>query len=104
MAHTYYADISCDDEAGVWYVSGTDVPGLAAEAPTERDLVIKIRKLVPTLYDLNQHLFGRSQLKAIRLRSGSGKLEVIRLERRSRDGNWRSARCGGADHDERHMS
>lgn len=103
MAHTHYAEISRDHEAGIWYVSGTDVPGLVAEATSERELAIKIRKLVPTLYDLNRHLFGRSQLEAIRLRSGSGKLKVIRLERRSKDGNWRSARCGGADHDERHM-
>ena len=34
MPHTYYAEISRDNEAGVWYVSDTDFPGLVAEAPS----------------------------------------------------------------------
>jgi len=29
MDHTYFAEISWDGEAGVWYVSDTDFPGLA---------------------------------------------------------------------------
>ena len=43
MDQSYFAEISWDDEAGVWYVSDTDFPGLAAEAPSERDLVKRIR-------------------------------------------------------------
>ncbi len=39
MDHTYFAEIFWDEEAGVWYVSDTDFPGLVAEAASERDLV-----------------------------------------------------------------
>ncbi len=79
MDHRYFAEISWDDEAGVWYVSDTDFPGLVAEAPSERDLTKKIRTLVPELYELNRHLFGGPALKAIPLRTTSSRLETIRL-------------------------
>ena len=79
MTHIYYAEISRDDEAGVWYVSDSDVPGLVAEAASERDLIVKIRELVPELYELNRHLFDQSQLETIPLRMTSSRLETIRL-------------------------
>ncbi len=79
MDHSYFAEISWDDEAGVWYVSDTDFPGLVAEAPSERDLMKKIRTLVPELYELNRHLFGGPAPKAIPLRMTSSRLETIRL-------------------------
>ena len=79
MTHIYYAEISRDDEAGVWYVSDSDVPGLVAEADSERDLIVKIRELVPELYELNRHLFDQSQLETIPLRMTSSRLETIRL-------------------------
>ena len=79
MDHDHFAEISWDDDAGVWYVSDTDFPGLAAEAPSERDLVRKIRALVPQLYELNRHLIGGPALKAIPLRMTSSRLETIRL-------------------------
>lgn len=56
MDHTYFVEISWGEEAGVWHVSDTDFPGLVAEASSERDLVKKIRALVPELYELNRHL------------------------------------------------
>ena len=79
MDHTFFAEIARDDEAGVWYVSDTDFPGLVAEAASERDLVRRIRKLVPELYELNRHLFNERALKAIPLRMTSSRLETIRL-------------------------
>lgn len=79
MTHIYYAELSRDDEAGVWYVSDTDIPGLVAEATSERELVVKIRELVPELYEFNRHLFNQSQLEAIPLRMTSCRLETIRL-------------------------
>ena len=79
MDHSYFAEISWDEEAGVWYVSDTDFPGLAAEAPSERDLVKRIRALVPELYELNRHLFGEPSLEVIPLRMTSSRLETIRL-------------------------
>ena len=54
MDHTYFAEMSWDEETGVWYVSDTDFPGLVAEAVSERDLVERIRTLVPELYALNR--------------------------------------------------
>ena len=44
-----------DDEAQVWYVVESDVPGLAAEAPTAEALVEKLRTIVPELVALNRH-------------------------------------------------
>ncbi len=79
MDHTYFAEISWDDEAGVWYVSDTDFPGLAAEAASESVLMEKIRGLVPELYALNQHLFDQPAPEAIPLRMTSKRLETIRL-------------------------
>ncbi len=58
MDDTYFAEISWDEEAGVWYVSDTDFPGLVAEAASERDLVKRIRALVPELYALNRRFLG----------------------------------------------
>ena len=46
MDYTYLAEISRDEEAGVWYVSDTNFPGLVAEASSERELQDKIRALV----------------------------------------------------------
>ena len=80
MAHTHSAEFSRDDKAGVWYVSETDFPGLVAEAASERDLVRKIRALVPDLYELNRHLFDESRLEAIALRLTASRLETICLK------------------------
>ena len=79
MTHIHYAEISRDEEADVWYVSDTDVPGLAAEAASERDLLLKIHELVPELYELNRHLFDQPQSETIPLRMTSSRLETIQL-------------------------
>ena len=79
MDHNYFAEISRDEEAGVWYVSDTNFPGLVAEAASERELQEKIRQLVPELYDLNRNLFDEPTVEAIPLRMMSSRLETIRL-------------------------
>ena len=79
MTHIYYADISCDDEAGVWFVSNSDIPGLVAEAASQPGLLLKIRELVPELYGLNRHLFDQPKLETIPLRMTSIWLETIRV-------------------------
>ena len=56
MTHVYRATLSRDDEAGVWYVSDTNGPGLATEAATLPQLLAKLRHLVPELLQLNRHL------------------------------------------------
>ena len=79
MENTYFAEISWDEEAGVWYISDTNFPGLVAEAASEHDLQVKIRELVPELYELNRNLFDGPAVEAIPLRMMSSRLETIRL-------------------------
>ena len=68
MDRTYFAEISRDEEAGVWYVSDTNFPGLVAEAASERELQDKIRALVRELYELNRNLFDEPTVETIPLR------------------------------------
>ena len=58
---SYFAAVCWDEEAGVWYVSETDFPGLAAEAGTRQDLVRKIRQLMLDLRDANRHLMRQDE-------------------------------------------
>lgn len=61
MSAPYFAAISWDVEASVWYVSETDFPGLAAEAETQQELVRKVRELVPDLRTANRHLMRQDE-------------------------------------------
>jgi len=49
----YYVKADWDEEAGVWYVTNTDVPGLVAEAATPGELLALLYTLIPELVDLN---------------------------------------------------
>jgi len=49
----YYIKAEWDDEAKVWYVSSTDVPGLVAEANTPAELLSLLEVLVPEMIQLN---------------------------------------------------
>ena len=42
-----------DDEAQVWYVAETDVPGLATEAATLEEMERKLMQMIPELLELN---------------------------------------------------
>ena len=55
-AHTFTVHAEWDHEAEVWFVSDSDVPGLAAEAPTTEALLDKLRVLIPELVEMNRHL------------------------------------------------
>ena len=46
-----FATASWDEDAGVRYVSETNFPGLVAEAGTQQELIRKIHRLVPELYE-----------------------------------------------------
>lgn len=48
-----------DREAGVWYVSQSDVPGLATEAPSFDLLCEKVLRMAPELLELNGWEDGR---------------------------------------------
>lgn len=45
-----------DDEAQVWYVAESDLPGLNAEGETLEQLHRKLQTLIPELVVLNRHL------------------------------------------------
>ncbi len=47
-----------DDEARVWVVADSDVPGLATEADTLEALVEKLKIMVPELLEANQADLG----------------------------------------------
>lgn len=53
MDRKFFVTAEWDDEAGVWYVSDSDVPGLATEASTMDELLRKLRVMVPELLELN---------------------------------------------------
>lgn len=45
-----------DEEAKVWFVVESDIPGLAAEGATAEELEAKLSVIVPELAALNRHL------------------------------------------------
>ena len=45
--------LELDEEAGVWYVSESDIPGLATEAATVDELMRKLPVMVQELIELN---------------------------------------------------
>ena len=56
--------VSClwDAEARMWYVSETDVPGLATEAATVEELESKLLQMIPELLELNGAPESRQQV------------------------------------------
>jgi hypothetical protein len=54
----FHVWIAWDDEASVWYVRDSDLPGLVAEADTVDALREKLQPRVRELVDLNQHLLS----------------------------------------------
>ena len=50
---------SFDRDAGVWYVSDTEVPGLATEASSFEALCERVVELAPELLELNGWQDGR---------------------------------------------
>jgi predicted RNase H-like HicB family nuclease len=52
-AHRYTVTCLWDDEAHVWYVAETDVPGLVTEAPTLEEMERKLLVMIPEMLELN---------------------------------------------------
>jgi hypothetical protein len=44
-----------DDEAHVWYVAESDIPGVCLDAPTIEQLKAKLRLAAPEMAELNAH-------------------------------------------------
>ena len=55
---TFTVKAEWDDEAAVWYVADSDVPGLSGEGATLDALLEKLRDRIPELVALNRHLIG----------------------------------------------
>lgn len=49
--YTIYA--KWDDDAQVWFVEQSNIPGLVTEAPTTKQFIKHIQELVPDLIQLN---------------------------------------------------
>ncbi len=49
----YTVNCNWDEEANVWYVAESDVPGLATEAATVEELERKLLVMIPELLGLN---------------------------------------------------
>lgn len=50
----YLTRIEWDDEACVWYVADSDVPGLATEASSVDAMMAKLDVMIPELLDENR--------------------------------------------------
>ena len=50
---TFIIRAEWDEEARVWYVADSNVPGLSTEAPTAEALVDKLKVMLPELLELN---------------------------------------------------
>ena len=48
-----YVHAQWDDEANVWVASSDEVPGLVTEAPTNEELIAKLKVMIPELMSLN---------------------------------------------------
>lgn len=51
--------IAYDDEADVWYISKSDIPGLSLEAATPPELLKRVVECVPELLALNHGLMTK---------------------------------------------
>jgi hypothetical protein len=50
---TYEIFLDWDQDAQVWYVAESNVPGLVAEAPTQESMTELLKRRVPELLELN---------------------------------------------------
>jgi len=53
----YNVYVAFDEEANVWYVSESEVPGLVTEAPSFEKIRDKIFDMSPEMFELNGHTF-----------------------------------------------
>src|SRR5690242_17189014 len=51
--------LAYDDEAKVWYVAKSDIPGLSLEAATPSELLTRIVEAAPELIELNSGMLAK---------------------------------------------
>ena len=56
MTEPWHATLSWDTQTKVWYVSETNFHGLALEACTSPELLAKLKRLAPDLFELDLQL------------------------------------------------
>jgi hypothetical protein len=59
---TYHVKATWDEEAQVWAATSDDVPGLATEADTIEDLLVKLRVMIPDLLAANGVVIAEGQV------------------------------------------
>lgn len=70
---------SWDEEAGVYYVTESELPGLVAEGRTLDELREKILAIVPDLVELNHHLINWSPNGDFPIHLMAERLEKVRI-------------------------
>jgi predicted RNase H-like HicB family nuclease len=73
MGHTFRVEAEYDIEAGIWYVSDSDVPGLATEASSLDELMAKLQVMIPDLFDAR----AECGLESVRFREGDVPIDFI---------------------------
>lgn len=63
--HRYYVKAEFDKEADVWFVSGSDVPGLNVEAASPEELLEVLADLIPELLVANGVIEGNDDLPQV---------------------------------------
>jgi hypothetical protein len=81
MQRVFTVKAEWDEDAGVWYVSDSDVPGLATEAPTVEELEARILAIVPDLVDLNRETLDGDESADIPVHVLASKVGHARLPR-----------------------
>lgn len=74
---SFQVSIKWDDEAGVWYVSDSDVPGLATEAPTQKEILDNLKELIPLLLEENEG--GKGHEKDVPVHFLTDRTETLHL-------------------------
>jgi hypothetical protein len=52
MKQSYRIEVDFDQDAGVWYVLDSNLPGLMTEAATLDEMVARLKMIVPDLLDV----------------------------------------------------
>lgn len=73
----FHVWIGWDDEAAVWYVRDSDIPGLVAEGDTVDALRDKLLPRVRELVVLNQHLLNHPTTDAVPLHLHAERTETV---------------------------
>lgn len=74
MQRSYTIYAKWDDEAQVWFVDQTDIPGLVTEAPTPEQFIEHVKELALDLIEMNDSVSNDVPVEL--LWSGSQKLRL----------------------------